>query len=128
MKIHVDIGYETLSSVQKDYPANSFIKTGVEIAKYHHEKWNGSGYMRGLAGEDIPLSARIMALSDVYDALRSRRVYKEPFSHQKTYEIISEGRGSHFDPTLVDVFIKRHLRFDEIYNRLSVETRKEPTE
>ena len=119
MKTHVDIGYEMLASTREMYPGNIFLKFGIEIAKYHHEKWNGSGYMQELAGEDIPLAARIMAVSDVYDALRSRRVYKEPFPHEKTYEIIVEGRGTHFDPALVDVFIEHHEEFRKIYDELS---------
>jgi len=119
MKTHVNIGYEMLASTREMYPGNKFLMLGIEIAKYHHEKWDGSGYMQELTGNDIPLSARIMALSDVYDALRSRRVYKEPFSHEKTYDIIIEGRGSHFDPTIVDVFIKHDKLFEEIYDRLA---------
>ena len=119
MKTHVKIGYETLASVGMMYPENNFIKIGIEIARYHHEKWDGSGYVSGLSGEDIPLSARIMALSDVYDALRSRRVYKEPYSHEKTAEIISEGRGTHFDPVLVDILLDNAGLFNDAYNRLS---------
>jgi len=120
MKTHVTIGYETLASVGEFYPENKFISTGIEIARYHHEKWDGSGYTEGLSGDSIPLAARIMAISDVYDALRSRRVYKEPFSHEKTTEIILEGRGKHFDPILVDIYDKHSFLFDEVYNRLSV--------
>ncbi|MCL1848659.1 MAG: HD domain-containing protein [Clostridiales bacterium] len=120
MKTHVDIGYETLASAQSAYPGNVFLKIGIEIAKNHHEKWDGSGYMQGLAGGDIPLSARIMALSDVYDALRSRRVYKEPFPHDQAYAIIMEGRGSHFDPVLADLFHEYHADFRQIYDSLSV--------
>ena len=120
MKTHVDIGYDTLVSTYKMYPGNVFLKIGLEITKCHHEKWDGSGYMQGLAGEAIPLSARIMAMSDVYDALRSRRVYKEPFSHEKTHAIILEGRGSHFDPAIADVFEKHNEQFKEIYDRLSI--------
>jgi len=119
MKTHVNIGHDTLASAQKTYPGNVFLKIGIEIAKYHHEKWDGSGYMNGLAGEDIPLAARIMALADVYDALRSRRVYKEPFPHEKARTIIIEGRGSHFDPVLIDIFTGNHLQFEEIFDRLS---------
>ena len=119
MKTHVDIGQETLASAQSMYPSNEFLKIGMEISKYHHEKWDGSGYMLGLAGEDIPLSARIMALSDVYDALRSRRVYKEPFSHEKAFAIIVEGRGTHFDPVLVDLFLAHQSVFEEIFGQLS---------
>jgi len=120
MKTHVDIGYETLISTQAMYPGNVFLKIGTEIAKYHQEKWDGSGYMLGLAGDAIPLAARIMALSDVYDALRSRRIYKEPFSHEKSMAIIAEGRGSHFDPAITDIFIEHHTLFEKIYNRLSI--------
>ena len=119
MKTHVDIGHGTLASAQAAYPGNIFLKIGLEIAKYHHEKWDGSGYMHGLNGEDIPLSARIMALSDVYDALRSRRVYKEPFTHEKAHGIIMEGRGNHFDPVMADMFAEHHLLFGEIFDDLS---------
>jgi len=122
MKTHVDIGYDTLASAQKMYPGNRFLQTGIEIAKYHHEKWDGSGYVSGLSGEDIPISARIMALSDVYDALRSRRIYKDAFSHEKTYAIIAEGHGKHFDPVIVDIFIENNLLFDRIFGRLSIES------
>ena len=121
MKNHVNIGYETLAGAKELYPGNVFLNIGIEVAKYHQEKWDGSGYMHGLAGNEIPLSARIMALSDVYDALRSKRVYKEPFSHEKASAIIAEGRGSHFDPVIIDIFIENNLLFDEIYERLSVE-------
>jgi len=121
MKTHVTIGYETLASVEKSYPGNAFLKLGMEIAKDHQEKWDGSGYAGGLSGEDIPLSARIMALSDVYDALRSKRVYKDGFPHQKAVDIIAEGRGSHFDPLLVDIFLQHHLLFKEIFDRLTAD-------
>ena len=118
MKTHVTIGYETLASVEKSHPGNAFLKLGMEIAKDHHQKWDGSGYIGGLSGEDIPLPARIMALSDVYDALRSKRVYKEGFSHQKSIDIITQGRGSHFDPVLVDIFLQHHPLFQEVFDRL----------
>ena len=121
MKTHVTIGYETLASVEALYPGNDFLNLGMEIARYHQEKWDGSGYMTGLAYEDIPLSARIMALSDVYDALRSKRVYKEAFSHEKSVGIIAEGRGIHFDPVLVDVFLEHSMLFKDIYDRLDNE-------
>ena len=119
MKSHVKIGYDMLASTREMYPGNVFLKIGTEIAIYHHEKWDGNGYMHGLCGDAIPLSARIMALSDIYDALRSRRVYKEPFSHDKTRTIIIEGRGSIFDPAIVDIFTEHHLLFEEIYDGLS---------
>lgn len=116
MKTHTTIGYETLLEVQKRYEHNSFLKMGMEIAKCHHEKWDGTGYPQGLTGEDIPLSARIMAIVDVYDALRSRRVYKEGFSHEKSCEIIKEGSGKHFDPLIVEVFLRHNEEFEKFYS------------
>lgn len=121
MKTHVVIGYNTLAEVGQQHEQNEFIKMGMDIARYHHEKWNGSGYMEGLAGEAIPLSARIMALADVYDALRSKRIYKEAFSHEKTCEIIQQGKGIHFDPRLVEIFIDSHEEFRQLYDRLSTQ-------
>jgi response regulator RpfG family c-di-GMP phosphodiesterase len=80
----------------------------------HHEKWDGSGYPDGLAGNDIPVSGRLMALADVYDALISERVYKPAFSHQQAREIIIEGSGSHFDPDVVEAFLALEDAFQEI--------------
>jgi len=117
MKTHADIGHDTLASVEKSYPGNAFLRLGMEIARDHHEKWDGSGYPRGLAGEDIPIAARIMAISDVYDALRSKRVYKEGFSHQKALDIIAEGRGNHFDPYLAYVFLRYNLLFEAVFDQ-----------
>lgn len=114
MKSHTIIGYKTLSEVQRKYKNNGFIKMGMEIAKYHHEKWDGTGYPIGLSGNKIPVSARIMALVDVYDALRSKRVYKEAFTHERSCEIIKEGRGKHFDPLIVDVFLENNEKFKDI--------------
>ncbi|MCL2426397.1 MAG: HD domain-containing protein [Oscillospiraceae bacterium] len=119
MKSHVIKGYNTLASVAGLYSRNKFLNLGMEISRYHHEKWDGSGYGEGLSGEDIPLSARIMTLADVYDALRSKRVYKEAFPHSKAVEIIRKGRGSHFDPDLVDIFLENHQQFCEIFDNLS---------
>lgn len=92
---------------KKDYLA-----MGREISLSHHEKWNGTGYPRGLKGEDIPLSGRIVALSDVYDALTSERPYKEAFTHEKAVEIITEERGQSFDPRIVDLFLNIHPQFN----------------
>jgi putative two-component system response regulator len=105
MKTHTTIGKEYLSTALAKSPENKFLAVGAEIAGHHHEKWDGSGYPQGQKGEDIPISARIMTLVDVYDALRSKRVYKEAFSHEDSVRIITEGRGSHFDPVMVDVFL-----------------------
>lgn len=119
MKTHVDIGYQTLLTIGRRYKNNAFLKMGLEITRYHHEKWDGSGYQQGLSGDEIPLSARIMAISDVYDALRSRRVYKEPYSHERSCAIMTESKGSHFDPRLVDIFLKTNAEFETLYNNLS---------
>lgn len=115
MKQHVIIGYRTIAEIQKEYKNNEFLRMGMEICRYHHEKWNGTGYPEGISGNDIPLSARIMAIADVYDALRSRRVYKEAFSHEKSREIIAGSKGTHFDPLLVDFFTKAEKEFEQLY-------------
>ncbi len=86
----------------------------MEIARHHHEKWDGSGYPDGLAGEDIPLSARLMAVADVYDALISRRPYKEPMSHEAAVAWICNHSGSHFDPAVVDALEATQQRLREI--------------
>ncbi len=116
MKRHTTLGAATLEFVHAEYPHNEFVKMGIEIAKYHHERWNGSGYPCGLAGEDIPLSARIMALVDVYEALRAKRPYKEPFSHRKAKQIILDECDSTFDPRVVEAFCAIDKEFDLIYN------------
>ena len=81
-----------------------FIRLGEIVALTHHEKWDGTGYPKGLKGKEIPLVGRIVAIADVFDALTSKRPYKEPFSLEKSYEIIKEDRGTHFDPDVVDAF------------------------
>jgi putative two-component system response regulator len=101
MKSHSNIGFEILSVREND-----ILKAGREIALSHHEKWDGSGYPNGLAGEQIPLFGRISAIADVFDALGTRRPYKEPFSNDECFRIIAEGRGTHFDPAIVDLFLK----------------------
>jgi len=88
-----------------------------EIALSHHEKWDGSGYPYGIVGEMIPLSARIVCIADVYDALRSRRSYKEPFSHEKSMSIMMKGRGKHFDPVIFDIFLSIHTEFEKIFSK-----------
>ncbi|HHY52710.1 MAG TPA: HD domain-containing protein, partial [Clostridiales bacterium] len=115
MKTHVTVGHKTLASVQEQCAVNAFLQTGMEITLCHHEKWDGSGYPNGLKGEAIPLSARIMALADVYDALRSKRVYKDGFSHEESVEIIRRESGRHFDPHLVELFLQHHQEFCRIF-------------
>lgn len=106
MKTHSELGGATFHKIRKIFPENEFLKIAEHMALYHHERWDGTGYPFGKKGTDIPLEARIMSIVDVYDALTSKRPYKEPFSHEKAMGIIAEGRGSQFDPDLVDEFIK----------------------
>lgn len=114
IKTHTMIGAKTIKEVKKSYPDNLFLEMGELIAIGHHEKWNGKGYPRGLKGESIPLVCQILALGDVYDALTSSRCYKEAFSHQKSREIILEGRSEHFAPDVVDAFLECESKFIEI--------------
>lgn len=121
MKKHTIYGGDALVRAEKALGSgtpSSFLRVGKEVAYTHHEKWDGSGYPRGLQGEDIPLVGRMMALFDVYDALISKRVYKPPFSHAKAVEIITQGDGrvmpEHFDPDILAVFEKFHEEFRSI--------------
>jgi putative two-component system response regulator len=115
MKRHAVIGAQTLEVVQDHFPNNEFLKMGIEISRSHHEKWNGQGYPEGLAGNQIPLSARIMAIADVYDAMRSKRIYKTPISHHVTCESIVESAGVSFDPELISLFTNLESTFDQIW-------------
>ena len=99
---------------ESDHRPLEFLHVAMDIAHWHHEKWDGSGYPDGLMGEDIPLSARLMALADVFDALTTRRVYKPAFAHEEAKRIILEDKGRHFDPVLVDIFEERFGEFCEI--------------
>ncbi|MBB6481910.1 HD-GYP domain-containing protein [Spirochaeta isovalerica] len=112
MQEHVVIGSRML-----DNPAIDIMAKNITL--YHHEKWDGSGYVRGISGEDIPLEARIVAISDVYDALSTKRPYKEPFPEEQIDKIILEGKGSHFDPRLVDIFFRSKKALLEIQKRFS---------
>ena len=123
MKTHTVIGADTLRIVDEKHPGNALVRMGIEIAESHHEKWDGSGYPYGLAGDKIPLAGRILALGDVYDALTSKRVYKEAFSYDKSREIIIEGRGTHFDPDVVDAFIAVGNEFLTVKERF-IDTKK----
>jgi putative two-component system response regulator len=114
MKLHTIYGRDAIGKAEKRLGGNSFLHYALEIAESHQEKWDGSGYPNGWTGELIPLSGRLMAVADVYDALISKRVYKPPFSHTRAREIINEGRGSHFDPDIVDAFLAVDERFREI--------------
>ncbi len=106
MEKHSMLGGQTFHKIRKKFPENEFLKIAEEMALYHHERWDGSGYPTGIKGEEIPLCARVMSIVDTYDALTSERPYKPPFSHEKSMAIIVEGRGTQFDPDLVDEFVK----------------------
>jgi putative two-component system response regulator len=115
MKAHTIIGADNLQTVYNNYPGNHFIGMGIEIALYHHEKWDGSGYPDGLVGSNIPLSARIMALADVYDALRSDRCYRKGMSHERVKQMIIDGDGKDFDPEIVQAFLRIESQFDQLH-------------
>jgi putative two-component system response regulator len=112
MQTHAKLGSDAIEQAERDAlrPVD-FLTLAKDVAHYHHEKWDGSGYPEGLVGEAIPLAARLMALADVFDALISRRVYKEPMPLESARDVIREGSGRHFDPHLVEVFL---AGFDEI--------------
>ncbi|MFP4363110.1 MAG: HD domain-containing phosphohydrolase [Spirochaetia bacterium] len=114
MKKHTLWGWSILNQADNELGEQSFLTLASKIALHHHEKYNGSGYPYALAGEDIPLSARIESIADVYDALTSKRPYKEPWSHEQTMEEIKKGRGTHFDPVLTDLTLQLESRFKSI--------------
>jgi len=115
MKTHTTLGRDAILQAEKDLGVEMpFLKYAKEIAYSHQEKWDGSGYPEGLSGDDIPISARLMAVADVYDALISRRVYKAPMPHEKAVEIIKEGKGTHFDPDMADAFLELQDEFKKI--------------
>jgi putative two-component system response regulator len=122
MKTHAAIGAQTLETVLKTYPNSAFLKMGREIAQSHHERWDGSGYPEGLAGEAIPLSARILVIADQYDALRNKRPYKPAFDAAKTYSILTEGDGrsdpKHLDPRVLAAFKAMAGEFETIFEQL----------
>ncbi|GAB6089092.1 response regulator [Spirochaeta dissipatitropha] len=114
IKRHTIIGSENLQAVKEHYRENSFLEVGVALTRSHHEKWDGSGYPDALSGIEIPLEGRIMAVADVYDALRSKRVYKPAFSHEESCRIILSSSGTHFDPAIVEVFDMVKAEFEKI--------------
>ena len=114
IKRHTVLGGDALAEIESQTEGRSFLILGKEIAYYHHEKWDGTGYPDGLKGEDIPLSARMVAIADVYDALTTKRFYKEAFTHEKSREIIISLKGSHFDPDVVDAFLANEKNFSRI--------------
>jgi response regulator RpfG family c-di-GMP phosphodiesterase len=124
IKRHTTLGGDAIKAIEAKIEGQSFLALGREIAYNHHEKWDGSGYPRGLNGEGIPLAARVVALADVYDALTTKRFYKEAYSHERSRQIILELKGTHFDPEVVDVF----LALEDEFNRIRREKQENETE
>jgi putative two-component system response regulator len=121
MKKHTLYGHEALLRAEQELGSTDFVQMAREIAITHHEWWNGTGYPRGLVGENIPVSGRLMAVADVYDALISRRAYKDPRPHEEAVKTIIEGAGHHLDPDIVAEFVARQAQFQEIALRYSDE-------
>mgnify|MGYP006283091361 CR=1 FL=1 len=120
MKTHTTLGRDAIEAAEKRLGADvPFLRFAKEIAYSHQEKWDGSGYPQGLAGDAIPVSARLMALADVYDALISARVYKPAFPHEQAVDIIAQGRGRHFDPDVCDAFLATQAAFQTIAARFA---------
>jgi len=116
MKIHPEEGAKIVEKVLSSVEDEELKKIAINVAHYHHEKWNGQGYPCKISGESIPLESRIMALADVFDALVSKRCYKDSFTYEKAFEIIKDSLGSHFDPKLGEEFIKCRPQLEELYN------------
>lgn len=118
MKTHAALGAQAIEQAEQDIDGKvKFLETAKEIAHWHHERWDGSGYPDGLSGDAIPISARIMAIADVFDALLSPRVYKAAMSSDEAYRIIEAGRGTQFDPDMVDVLLRDYADFVAIGER-----------
>ena len=111
MKAHATEGNKVVMEILNGITDEEYLSFASDIATYHHERWDGSGYPKGLKGEEIPLPARIMALADVYDALVSERCYKKAIPPEEAFKIIEEESGSHFDPLLVEVFLRHKESF-----------------
>src|SRR5690606_11477703 len=119
MKNHTLIGAGTLDAAARQFPAVNFLHMARDIALTHHERFDGSGYPRGLQGDSIPLSGRIVALADVYDALTSKRVYKSAMTHEVARSMIVADAGRHFDPAVVSAFLKIEDDFVAAHDRFS---------
>ena len=121
METHPVIGADTLISIRRRVGDDELMNMGIQVTLSHHERWDGKGYPFGLVADQIPLSARIVALADMYDALTSKRVYKAAMTHDEAKKIIVDSRGTHFDERIVDAFLRIHKRFDDIRRELATE-------
>ena len=119
MQSHTHIGGECIQKIEERLGGSNFLQMAREIALNHHERWDGGGYPAGLAGENIPLSARIVAVADVYDALSVRRIYKDAFPHEDCVAMIREQAGKQFDPVIVETFLQIEKQFEKIARRFS---------
>jgi len=119
MKNHVRYGAEAIRRIEEGHEGNYLLTAAQEVVEFHHEKWDGTGYLKGLARNEIPIGARIMMLADVYDALVTARPYKVAFTHEKAVNIIAASSGTYFDPELVGIFLLHHRQFDRIARRNS---------
>ena len=115
MQTHAQKSAVLVESILKGVEEEHFVKVAINVAKHHHEKWNGTGYPGHLKGEAIPIEARIMAIADVYDALVSKRCYKEAMSFEQAFEIMEKSMGSHFDPKLEPVFLLSREKLENYY-------------
>jgi HD-GYP domain-containing protein (c-di-GMP phosphodiesterase class II) len=116
MKRHPELGAEKIAKLRDKFPDNPWYDMLISVIRYHHERYDGQGYPEGLKKDEIPLSARIVAVADVYEALRSKRPYKPGFSHWRSVEIIMDGSGSHFDPDVVNAFIAAEKEIAKCYS------------
>ncbi|MHB8127860.1 MAG: HD-GYP domain-containing protein [Mobilitalea sp.] len=114
MKTHTILGKQVFEKIIQETGGTKWLYLAKDLAYCHHERWDGTGYPNGLKGEEIPFYARMLTVADVYDALTSRRSYKDPYTHQMAMDIIIEGKGSIFDPNLVDLFVETNERFKEV--------------
>lgn len=122
MKTHAALGYEALRRARERIPDDDgTLEVAMQIARSHHERWDGTGYPDGLAADEIPLPARMMAIADVYDALVCSRAYKVPMSHDEAVALMRSGRGTQFDPFLLDLFLEHHESFAAIHDALADE-------
>ena len=121
MKKHTVYGMGIIEKIEKNAPESAFLKHAKVFAVSHHEKWDGTGYPNGLAGEDIPLQGRLMAIVDVYDALTNERPYKKAIPHKEAVEIIKHGIGTNYDPLLCDIFVRHEEKFEQLRCRISGE-------
>ena len=117
MKTHTTIGADLLSDMYRRTPTQHYLSYAIQIAEGHHEKFNGTGYPHGIKGDNIPLCSRIMAVADVYDAVAADRIYRKAMNPKEAYNVIVEGKGSHFDPYIIDAFVAIHDEIEAIARR-----------